>query len=89
MIKLKNDYFIESDELQYILKRKKISKKKDTGEEYETEEILGYYGDLEKVLNGYSKKMMLKYVSSENVTLMDVLNKLKELEEEIKAYDQN
>ena len=89
MIKLKNDYFIESDELQYVLKRKKISKKKDTGEEYETEEILGYYGDLEKALNGYSKKMMLKYVSSENVTLMDVLNKLKELEEEIKAYDQN
>lgn len=32
--------------------------------------------DAEKALNGYSK-------------LIDILNKLKQLEEEIKAYDQN
>lgn len=86
MIKLQNGYCIESDGTQYILKSKVKRQKKETGEEYEAEEIRGYYGKLDQALNGYADKVMLDYTQFDAIPLYQILDKLKEIKEEIKVY---
>ena len=86
MIKLQNGYCIESDGTQYILKSTVTREKKETGEKYELFEIRGYYGKLDQALNGYIDKAMLDFTKCETVPLYQVLDKLKEIKEEIKAY---
>lgn len=87
MIKLQNDYSIISDGTQYTLTKKVIREKKETKEKYEAEQIIGYYIELSQALNGYVRFVMLDYTKYESVSLYQVLDKLKELEKEIKAYD--
>lgn len=86
MITLQNGYCIESDGTQYILKSTVTREKKETGEKYESFEIRGYYGKLDQALNGYVDKAMLDFTKCETVPLYQVLDKLKEIKEEIKAY---
>lgn len=87
MILLENDYQIDSDGTQFILKRSKTAVKQETKEEYETLETVGYYSELSQALRGYCRKVMLDYTKCEAVPLYQVLDKLKELKEEIKAYE--
>lgn len=87
MIKLQNNCFIESDGTQYTLKKVVIREKKDTKEKYEAESAIGYYSELSQVLNGYVRFVMLDKTKSEAVSLYQVLDMLKELKEEIKAYE--
>lgn len=86
MIKLQNGYCIESDGTQYILKSKIIRKKKDSDEEYEAEEVKGYYGNIEQALNGYVDKVMLDYTKFDAISLYQILDVLKEIRKEIQAY---
>lgn len=87
MIKLQNNYQIDSDGTQFILKRSRIAKKEDTGEEYEAFEVAGYYGGLQMALKGYCRKVLLDKTKCEAVSLYQVLDMLKELKKEIEAYD--
>ena len=87
MIKLQNDYFIESDGTQYILKEIVKRKKKETKEKYKAEQIVGYYGELSQALNGYCRNVMMNYVKENDVCLLKVLEKIEELKKEIEAYD--
>lgn len=87
MIKLQNNFFIESDGTQYTLKQTVMREKKETKEKYEAEQIIGYYSELSQALNGYVRFVMLDKTKSEAVSLYQVLDMLKELKEEIKAYE--
>lgn len=87
MIKLQNDYSILSDGTQYTLTKKVIREKKETKEKYEAEQVIGYYSELSQALNGYVRFVMLDKTKSESVSLYQVLDMLKELKEEIKAYE--
>lgn len=87
MIQLNNNFRIDSDGTQYILRRSKTAVKQETKEEYETLETIGYYGELSQSLKAYCRKVMLDYTKCEAVSLYQVLDKLEELEKEIKAYE--
>lgn len=87
MIKLKNGYSIESDGTQYILKVEKEGVRKETKEPYTYATIQGYYGDLDQALSGYCKYCMLDKVNEKDLTLSEVKTLIKELHEEIKAYE--
>lgn len=87
MIKLQNDYFIHSDGTQHILTKKVVREKKETKEKYEAAQLIGYYSELSQALNGYVRFVMLDKTKSEAVSLYQVLDMLKEIKEEIKAYD--
>lgn len=86
MIKLNNDYFIHSDGVQYRLKKRVISTKKETDETYENEVTLGYYGDLKQALLGYCRIAMIDKVYEEDMTLLQVRESIDKLREEIRAY---
>ena len=87
MIKLLNDYFIESDGTQYILKEIVTREKKETKEKYKAEQTVGYYGELSQALNGYCRNVMMNYVKENDICLLKVLEKIEELKKEIKAYE--
>lgn len=87
MIKLQNNFFIESDGTQYTLKKIVIRENKETKEKYEDKEKVGYYSELSQALNGYVRFVMLDKTKGEAVSLYQVLDMLKELKEEIKAYE--
>lgn len=87
MIKLKNGYFIESDGTQYILKVEKEGIRKETKEPYTYEVIRGFYGCLGQALNGYYRCCLLEKVKREDLTLDEIKTLIKELHEEIKAYE--
>lgn len=50
MTHLFDDYFIEADEYQYILKKEVIRKRKDSNETYASSKILGYFPTIASVL---------------------------------------
>lgn len=88
MIKLNDNYFIESDGTNFILKQKVDRVNKETKETYVSSVPLGYYGgNLDQALNGYAKHVMLDYTKDNDVCLLKVLDKLEEIKQEIKAYE--
>lgn len=87
MIKLKNNYFIESDGTQLILKQKKTAKRKDTEEEYEKEDVLGYYLTLQMAFEGYMRNVILENVKEKDMQIENVIEMIKELKEEFKSID--
>ena len=82
MIKIDDEYTINSNESCYTLERKSTVQdieSKNYGKE--TKIIEGYYTTLESVLKGYIKSKTKKYISNDNE------NSLKELIEEIKNIE--
>lgn len=86
MIKLNNDFYIESDENQFILKHKRTSVKKETQEKYESEVVDGYYVNLPQALKGYINSRLLQKTATDTMELKDVKKLLEELKEEISKY---
>lgn len=68
MIELINDWFIDSDGMQYILRQRKISKRKDTEEEYETSKDYGYYPTISAAVQACIKKYMMQKVQTNEIT---------------------
>ena len=83
MINLENNYFIESDETQFILKQNYTIKKKDTGEEKESTRVLGYYAELKQALNGYINQLALNKTNAEDLTAQEMLDYLRKEKEKV------
>ena len=83
MINLENNYFIESDETQFILKQNYTIKKKDTGEEKESTRVLGYYVELKQALNGYINQLALNKTNAEDLTAQEMLDYLRKEKEKV------
>lgn len=86
MIRLKNDYTIQSDGSCFILMKdtKKLSKE---GKVIYSNE--GYYSGLSNALEGYIRKIVAKNISENDLTLKEVRKIINELKYEIKEYDGN
>lgn len=79
MINLENNYFIESDGTQFILKRNCEAEKKDTKEKYIRVDSIGYYSDLSLALQGYVRQILLEDVKKETLTINEVKDKLDQI----------
>lgn len=79
MINLENNYFIDSDGTQFILKRNCEAEKKDTKEKYIRVDSIGYYSDLSLALKGYVRELMLEDVQEKALTINEVKEKLDQI----------
>ena len=81
------NYLIQVDDNQFTLLRKIMSKKKDTGEEYENEEVLGYFSHLENCL----QKMLRCETANKNevLTLKEYISLWKETALQVKSDIRN
>lgn len=79
MINLENNYFIDSDGTQFILKRNCEAEKKDTKEKYIRVDSIGYYSDLNLALQGYVRELMLEDVQAKTLTINEVKDKLDQI----------
>lgn len=83
MIKLQNGMEIHSDGTQLILCRKKVA---NTEKKSVSTNVYGYYTTLEECLNGYLRNRVLEFIEGNDCSLTDVLDELRAVREEIKAY---
>ena len=83
MINLENNYFIDSDGTQFILKQNYTIKQKDTGKEKESTRALGYYITLGQSLNGYLNQLALNKTYSEDLTAKELFDYLKQEKEKV------
>ncbi len=81
MIKIDNEYLINANESCYTLERKtKVTDENSKNYGKEVTIIEGYYTSIDGALNGYLKKQMRKYVSSEKEnSIQEAIKKLEEL----------
>lgn len=80
MIHVIDDWYIDVDDYQYILKkdlhRKKTDKK--TGKESDEYKVAGYYSSLDKAINGLGKKIILDDLQGRSTELAEACTRIKE-----------
>ena len=80
MINIYNNYYISADDNSFMLKRKIVNKKKDTGEEYDSFKTLGYFTSLHGVYSYFVREVEKDILSSEDVTtLHDFIGQMDEV----------
>ena len=80
MINIYNNYYICADDNSFMLKRKIVNKKKDTGEEYDSFKTLGYFTSLHGVYSYFVREVEKDILSDDTVTsLHDFLGKMDEV----------
>lgn len=81
-IKLDENLYLESDDMQYILKKysNKTYTNKD-GEEIRAYQNLGYYGSIEQAINSLVNK---KILNSDATSFIELKNELTKIWDEIK-----
>ena len=78
MIRINNDYLIDCDGLQYILKIDRHRKKERKGIESMVTDTIGYYGTLEGALEGYTDYMTRKRHAAAEMSIKDALTVIRE-----------
>lgn len=82
MIKLDNEYYIEADSMQFILRRKYAPTKTVEGKknkEYVIKDV-GYFASIMTAINRYRKEQMLKWTAEERLTLQTFVDKMNEMD---------
>lgn len=79
MIELGNNYFIDADEYQYIIK-KWIAYDKNGQDVYK---ILSYHGTLEKALECVMRKYQRNIVAETTITLRETIDEFTKINEEL------
>lgn len=77
MIKIDDDYFVEVNDLNFTLKHKYIATKKETGEQYERYENVGYYSNLKSAVEGYLDQKERKCMANAEMSLEQALTTLR------------
>ena len=86
MIELINDLYIDADENQYILIEKGVRTNKETGEQTDKYNALGYYTSLGGAIKGAVKHISRRGVSLDRlITLQDAIAELKAIEARLMA----
>lgn len=84
MINLINDWYVVSDGTQYILRERRIGKRKDTQEEYETSKDYGYYAKMNSAVKACVMHELMNGVTSGEIdTLSKYVKRMEELEEKL------
>ena len=76
-LELDNNFYIESDESNFVLYKKSITSDKSKTPGKETVKPLGFYGTLQSALRGYVK-YSTRLIENENVN--QILEKLNSIE---------
>ena len=84
MLKINEKYYIDSDNLQYILIEKNIVQKEDS-KNYgkETFKNIGYYGSLETL-----KTSLIEKEIKDNLDLLNNIDKIIELKKELEKVEE-
>lgn len=91
MIKINDNYYITADKHTYILQKKSINQNK-TSENYgkETYKDVGYYSNLESLLNGILKSELRSYISKSEInSIIDLKKEIIKLNEFINSLNLN
>ena len=85
MVKLKNNYEIDSDGRYGFTLLNNTGKIDKYGNEIKI--TYGYYTDFETALKGYCCQVLKNKISDNEMDLIDVKKALEELKQEIKVYE--
>ena len=66
MVKLIENYYMDADENQYILKRK-VSYKKSDGSDAEREETKGYFSSVENLIVALANKLLRERIQNNEI----------------------
>ena len=66
MVKLIENYYMDADENQYILKRK-VSYKKSDGSDAEREETKGYFSSVENLIVALANKLLREEIQNDEI----------------------
>jgi len=80
MIKINKEYFIDSDSLNFILKKNVVSQK----ENKEYVQIVGFYQTLEQTLKGYLKYKSREFVNKKEYnTIQEYIDYIQKEDEKL------
>lgn len=84
MIKLIENYYIDSDEKNIILKEKVTRTKKEDSTKYEADNTLGYFSSIENAILALVNIVARKSIMTGEIsTLKDYVDKIKDLKEQM------
>lgn len=81
MLKLKNNYILDSDGRSYTLRRKTDKTNKKGNQIILT---CGYYSDLETSIQGYLSRLLLDEINNRDMDAKELTTYLKELRDEVR-----
>ena len=87
MVVINDKLYFTADRLQFTLWEKCIRTDKETCEEYEDKNVIGYYTSIAAVLRGARKYMLRKKIENEEITsleqVVDEIQRMIDNEEEL------
>lgn len=83
MIRINEDYLIDCDEVQYILKQDLHKTETKNGKESPVVKSLGYYSTLENALRGYIRMQTNKRLKGGEYALREALDVIREEREKV------
>lgn len=84
MIELINNFVVEADDKNVILKKRKFIEDKKTGLMKEKFDLVGYYGDLTNALNACIRRTEKEIIQSDCTSLKDLILQLNEVKKTLK-----
>lgn len=85
MIKINDEYYIDTDNCSYVLKKVHYAKDKKTVEEIRQDISVGYYATIDIALKGYLKHKSREIVSKKDFeSIKEYLEYIKKLDKSLK-----
>lgn len=85
MLKINDEYYIEGETNDFILKQVHYAEKKDTGEKVRQDLVIGYYATVDIALKGYLKHKGREIIQKKDFeSIKEYLDYIKKLDEEMK-----
>lgn len=81
MIHIKDDYYIDSDAYQFILKKDLHRKDKDGEDVFDT---LGYFATFEQAIRGYQREEQRNYASKPNIEVGEAFDFFEQMAEALR-----
>ena len=84
MIKINNEYYIDGETNNFILKQVHYAENKETGEKKRQDLIIGYYGTVDIALKGYLKHRSREIVHNKDFeSIKEYLKYIEKLDKEL------
>lgn len=87
MIRLKNDYCIDTDAYCFKLCESSIKRDPETNEDVAALKPIGYFSSLSEALKAYKNQVLRTEIGKKDYTLHGIVDLLNRLDEEIRRYD--
>lgn len=86
MLRLNNNYLIDSDGSCLKLCKRAVKHDDETNTDMVVISVIGYHTDLSTALKSYTRRVVNEHIKDNDTTLSLVLDLLNELDEEVQAY---